>query len=171
MEQWRRGLVGTRQVRLRVDVRVSVIPMIFGEGAVMRLLDKATVLFTLPELGLDEETFDKFQTLIVKPHGILLVTGPTGSGKSTTLYSCVAAVAHPEVNVTTVEDPVEYAIDGIGQTQGILQLRPHPDRRGFLAHALFANAHMTLTVSNGTCGVGGGKKLTLRWRVLYQHVA
>lgn len=103
--------VGNRQV----DVRVSVIPMIFGEGAVMRLLDKATVLFTLPELGLDGETFDQFQTLIVKPHGILLVTGPTGSGKTTTLYAALNAIVGTEKKVITTEDPVEYNLDGVNQ--------------------------------------------------------
>mgnify|MGYP001174774097 FL=1 len=103
--------VGNRQV----DVRVSVIPMIFGEGAVMRLLDKATVLFTLPELGLDGETFDQFQTLIVKPHGILLVTGPTGSGKTTTLYAALNAIVGSEKKVITTEDPVEYNLDGVNQ--------------------------------------------------------
>ena len=98
-----------------MDVRVSVIPMIFGEGAVMRLLDKATVLFTLPELGLDGETFDQFQTLIVKPHGILLVTGPTGSGKTTTLYAALNAIVGSEKKVITTEDPVEYNLDGVNQ--------------------------------------------------------
>ncbi len=103
--------VGSRQV----DVRVSVIPMIFGEGVVMRILDKATVLYSLPELGLDEETFDQFQTLIVKPHGILLVTGPTGSGKTTTLYAALNAIVGTEKKVITTEDPVEYNLDGVNQ--------------------------------------------------------
>jgi general secretion pathway protein E/type IV pilus assembly protein PilB len=103
--------VGNRQV----DVRVSVIPMIFGEGVVMRLLDKATVLYSLPELGLDEEMFDQFQTLIVKPHGILLVTGPTGSGKTTTLYAALNAIVGTEKKVITTEDPVEYNLDGVNQ--------------------------------------------------------
>jgi len=103
--------VGSRQV----DVRVSVIPMIFGEGVVMRILDKASVLFTLPELGLDEETFGQFQTLITKPHGILLVTGPTGSGKTTTLYAALNAIVGPEKKVITTEDPVEYNLEGVNQ--------------------------------------------------------
>ena len=103
--------VGNRQV----DVRVSVIPMIFGEGVVMRLLDKATVLYSLPELGLDEKTFDQFQTLIAKPHGILLVTGPTGSGKTTTLYAALNAIVGTEKKVITTEDPVEYNLDGVNQ--------------------------------------------------------
>ncbi len=89
--------------------------MIFGEGVVMRILDKATVLYSLPELGLDEETFAQFQTLIKKPHGILLVTGPTGSGKTTTLYAALNAIVGTEKKVITTEDPVEYNLDGVNQ--------------------------------------------------------
>jgi general secretion pathway protein E/type IV pilus assembly protein PilB len=103
--------VGGRQI----DVRVSVIPMLFGEGIVMRLLDKANVLFTLPELGMDEETFAQFQSLITRPHGILLVTGPTGSGKTTTLYSALNAIVGDDIKVLTVEDPVEYHLQGVNQ--------------------------------------------------------
>ena len=103
--------VGSRQV----DVRVSVIPMIFGEGVVMRILDKTTVLYSLTELGLDEETFDQFKTLIAKPHGIFLVTGPTGSGKTTTLYAALNAIVGSEKKVITTEDPVEYNLDGVNQ--------------------------------------------------------
>jgi general secretion pathway protein E/type IV pilus assembly protein PilB len=103
--------VGGRQI----DVRVSVIPMLFGEGIVMRLLDKATVLFTLPQLGMGEDTFAMFQTLIQRPHGIILVTGPTGSGKTTTLYAALNAIVGPEIKVLTVEDPVEYHLQGVNQ--------------------------------------------------------
>ena len=103
--------VGSRQV----DVRVSVIPMIFGEGVVMRILDKTNVLHSLTELGLDEETFETFQTLITKPHGIILVTGPTGSGKTTTLYAALNAIVGPEKKLITTEDPVEYNLDGVNQ--------------------------------------------------------
>jgi type II secretion system protein E len=105
--------VGGRQI----DVRVSVIPMIFGEGIVMRLLDKSQVLFTLPELGLAEDHFATFHELIKRPHGIILVTGPTGSGKTTTLYASLAEIVSPEVKVITVEDPVEYQLDGVNQIQ------------------------------------------------------
>ena len=103
--------VGSRQV----DVRVSVIPMIFGEGVVMRILDKTNVLYSLTELGLDEGTFKQFETLIEKPHGIFLVTGPTGSGKTTTLYAALNAIVGPEKKVITTEDPVEYNLEGVNQ--------------------------------------------------------
>ena len=103
--------VGGRQI----DVRVSVIPMLFGEGVVMRLLDKSNVLFTLQELGMDEETFTRFKGLIDRPHGIILVTGPTGSGKTTTLYAALNAIVGPDLKVLTVEDPVEYHLQGVNQ--------------------------------------------------------
>jgi general secretion pathway protein E/type IV pilus assembly protein PilB len=103
--------VGGRQI----DVRVSVIPMLFGEGIVMRLLDKANVLFTLQELGMDEATYAQFKGLIDRPHGIILVTGPTGSGKTTTLYAALNAIVGPGIKVLTVEDPVEYHLQGVNQ--------------------------------------------------------
>ncbi|HUU60634.1 MAG TPA: ATPase, T2SS/T4P/T4SS family [Phycisphaerae bacterium] len=103
--------IGTRQV----DVRVSVIPMLFGEGVVMRLLDRSKVLFTLPELGMAADTFATFRELIARPHGIILVTGPTGSGKTTTLYAALQEIVSPQVKVLTVEDPVEYHLDGVNQ--------------------------------------------------------
>lgn len=103
--------VGGRQI----DVRVSVIPMLFGEGIVMRLLDKANVLFTLQELGMDPVTHQRFKGLVDRPHGIILVTGPTGSGKTTTLYAALNAIVGPEIKVLTVEDPVEYHLHGVNQ--------------------------------------------------------
>jgi general secretion pathway protein E/type IV pilus assembly protein PilB len=103
--------IGGRQI----DVRVSVIPMLFGEGIVMRLLDKANVLFTLPQLGMDDTTFQLFDSLITRPHGILLVTGPTGSGKTTTLYAALNSIVSKEIKVLTVEDPVEYHLRGVNQ--------------------------------------------------------
>jgi general secretion pathway protein E/type IV pilus assembly protein PilB len=103
--------VGGRQV----DVRVSVIPMLFGEGVVMRLLDKSNVLFTLQQLGMDDGTYAVFKGLIDRPHGIFLVTGPTGSGKTTTLYAALNAIVGPELKVITVEDPVEYNLGGVNQ--------------------------------------------------------
>ena len=103
--------VGGRQI----DVRVSVIPMLFGEGVVMRLLDKANVLFTLPQLGMDDRSFGLFKGLIDRPHGIFLVTGPTGAGKTTTLYAALNAIVGPGLKVLTVEDPVEYNLTGVNQ--------------------------------------------------------
>ncbi|MGB2822211.1 MAG: type II secretion system ATPase GspE [Phycisphaerae bacterium] len=99
----------------QIDVRVSVIPMLFGEGVVMRLLDKSKVLFTLPELGMAEDTFAIFEEMISRPHGIILETGPTGCGKTTTLYAALQAIVCPEIKVLTVEDPVEYHLDGVNQ--------------------------------------------------------
>jgi general secretion pathway protein E/type IV pilus assembly protein PilB len=98
-----------------IDVRVSVIPMLFGEGVVMRLLDRSNVLFTLPDLGMDEYTFGLFRGLIDRPHGIILVTGPTGAGKTTTLYAALNAIVGPGIKVLTVEDPVEYHLQGVNQ--------------------------------------------------------
>ena len=103
--------VGGRQI----DVRVSVIPMLFGEGVVMRLLDKANILFKLQEIGMDADTYGVFRGLIERPHGIVLVTGPTGSGKTTTLYSSLNEIIGPELKVLTVEDPVEYHLSGVNQ--------------------------------------------------------
>jgi general secretion pathway protein E/type IV pilus assembly protein PilB len=103
--------VGGRQI----DVRVSVIPMLFGEGVVMRLLDKSNVLFTLQELGMDEQMYETFKGLIDRPHGIILVTGPTGAGKTTTLYAALNAIVGPGIKVLTVEDPVEYHLAGVNQ--------------------------------------------------------
>ena len=105
--------VGGRQI----DIRVSVIPMLFGEGIVMRILDKATIMFTLPELGMDDQTFSMFNDLITQPHGIILVTGPTGSGKTTTLYAALQEIVSDKIKVLTVEDPVEYHLGGINQIQ------------------------------------------------------
>jgi general secretion pathway protein E/type IV pilus assembly protein PilB len=103
--------VGGRQV----DVRVSVIPMIFGEGVVMRILDKTNVLYKLPQLGMDEGTYATFKGLLDHPHGILLVTGPTGSGKTTTLYAGLNEIVGTDLKVITVEDPVEYNLQKVNQ--------------------------------------------------------
>ena len=100
-----------------VDVRVSVIPMIHGEGIVMRLLDKGRMEFELRKLGMDEDQYQVFQQLIRLPHGIILVTGPTGSGKSTTLYSALLEIRDEETKIITTEDPVEYQLEGINQIQ------------------------------------------------------
>jgi general secretion pathway protein E/type IV pilus assembly protein PilB len=103
--------VGGRQV----DVRVSVIPMLFGEGVVMRILDKTNVLYKLTEIGMDEDTYVPFKELLDRPHGIILVTGPTGSGKTTTLYAGLNEIVGTDLKVITVEDPVEYNLQGVNQ--------------------------------------------------------
>ncbi|MEZ6146769.1 MAG: GspE/PulE family protein [Planctomycetaceae bacterium] len=100
-----------------VDVRVSIIPMIHGEGIVLRLLDKGRMVFNLASVGMPLEVAEPFQELISLPHGIVLVTGPTGSGKTTTLYSALNEIKSPETKIVTVEDPVEYHMDGISQIQ------------------------------------------------------
>src|SRR6516225_9594614 len=100
-----------------VDVRVSIIPMAHGEGIVMRLLDKGRMVFNLANVGMMPDTYKVFKQLIDLPHGIILVTGPTGSGKSTTLYSALNEIKDETLKIITVEDPVEYVQDGISQIQ------------------------------------------------------
>ncbi len=100
-----------------VDVRVSIIPMIHGEGIVMRLLDKGRMVFNLKNIGFLDDYDKKFRQLIDRPHGIVIVTGPTGSGKSTTLYSALNEVKDETTKIITVEDPVEYQQAGICQIQ------------------------------------------------------
>jgi general secretion pathway protein E/type IV pilus assembly protein PilB len=100
-----------------IDVRVSVIPMIHGEGIVMRILDKGAMKFDLRNLGMEQSTYEIFKELIQLPHGIILVTGPTGSGKTTTLYSALVEINSPDIKIVTTEDPVEYQLAGINQIQ------------------------------------------------------
>lgn len=100
-----------------IDIRLSVIPMIHGESLVMRILDKGSMKFDLQGLGMDPHTHGIFSQLIRLPHGIVLVTGPTGSGKTTTLYSSLLQIRSPENKIITTEDPVEYQLDGINQIQ------------------------------------------------------
>lgn len=100
-----------------VDLRVSVLPGIFGEKVVLRILDKERSLIPLEQLGFSQESLEIFKTLIKQPYGMILITGPTGSGKSTTLYAILRILNTPEVNILTVEDPVEYQLDGITQVQ------------------------------------------------------
>ncbi len=100
-----------------VDVRVSTLPSAHGERAVLRLLDKGDTRFTLESLGMSGATLERFNRLVQQPHGIVLVTGPTGSGKTTTLYAALGRLDTATTNVLTVEDPVEYELAGIGQTQ------------------------------------------------------
>jgi len=111
------GRIQLRVAGREVDVRVSVIPMIHGEGIVLRLLDKGAMEFDLRKLGMEEDIYATFQELIKLPHGILLVTGPTGSGKTTTLYSALLEIRDEQTKIITTEDPVEYQLEGINQIQ------------------------------------------------------
>ena len=98
-----------------VDVRVSSLPEVFGEKLVLRILDKQSQLVELHEIGFEEATLERFRRILRRPHGIILLTGPTGSGKTTTLYSALNFLKSPEKNIQTVEDPVEYLIPGVNQ--------------------------------------------------------
>lgn len=101
----------------QVDVRVSTLPTVHGEKVVMRLLDKNAGIMSLEQLGITGRNFDVLVRNIEKPYGIILVTGPTGSGKSTTLYAVLSRISKPEVNIVTLEDPVEYELPGLNQSQ------------------------------------------------------
>jgi type IV pilus assembly protein PilB len=100
-----------------LDIRVSVLPTLFGEKIVMRLLDKSSLQLDMSKLGFDPQNLKDFQEAIHKPFGMILITGPTGSGKSTTLYSALTELNKPDVNISTAEDPVEYNLVGINQVQ------------------------------------------------------
>jgi type IV pilus assembly protein PilB len=100
-----------------LDIRVSILPTLFGEKVVMRLLDKSNLQLDMAKLGFDPQTLENFQEAIHKPFGMILITGPTGSGKSTTLYSALSELNKPDVNISTAEDPVEYNLVGINQVQ------------------------------------------------------
>lgn len=99
----------------QVDFRVSILPCIHGEKVVMRLLDSSNLALNLDSLGFEQKALDDFRTAIKSPYGMVLVTGPTGSGKSTTLYSALTEILSPKDNIVTVEDPVEYQLDGVNQ--------------------------------------------------------
>ncbi|WP_225913282.1 type II secretion system ATPase GspE [Pseudoalteromonas arctica] len=111
------GRISLRIAGRAVDVRVSTMPSSFGERVVLRLLDKNNARLNLEDLGMTADNRALFSDLISKPHGIILVTGPTGSGKSTTLYAGMSQINSRDRNILTVEDPIEYEIPGIGQTQ------------------------------------------------------
>jgi len=111
------GRISLRIGGRAIDVRVSTLPSAHGERAVLRLLDKTESKFTLEGLGMNGEVLSAFDRLVQQPHGIVLVTGPTGSGKTTTLYASLGRIDTRTTNVLTVEDPVEYELPGIGQTQ------------------------------------------------------
>jgi general secretion pathway protein E len=100
-----------------IDIRVSTLPNAHGERAVLRLLDKSAEKVSLAGVGMQGDTLEAFKKLVIQPHGIVLVTGPTGSGKTTTLYAALSSLDASKLNIMTVEDPVEYDLSGIGQTQ------------------------------------------------------
>lgn len=110
------------RIRLKVagkdiDIRVSSVPTTYGERIVMRLLDRSSIMRDLASVGFSKENLKIIDTLIKSPHGIILVTGPTGSGKTSTLYACLAKINRPDLNILTIEDPVEYQLKGVSQVQ------------------------------------------------------
>ncbi|MCY3724621.1 type II/IV secretion system protein [Candidatus Poribacteria bacterium] len=110
------GSVGNRQIDLRVST-VPTVATLHGESVVLRILDRQSIDFGLEELGLTEDNLQLFQRMIRKPYGIILATGPTGSGKTTSLYACLKEINSPDVKIITLEDPVEYELEGINQIQ------------------------------------------------------
>ncbi len=116
------GRIMLRVQGKELDLRVSTVPTAHGESVVMRLLDRETVVFDFHKLGFTDEFLPQFQHVLQQPHGIMLVTGPTGSGKTTTLYTALAKLNTPDVKIITVEDPVEYQIEGINQIQAKPQI-------------------------------------------------
>jgi type IV pilus assembly protein PilB len=111
------GRIKLKMASGELDIRVSVLPTLFGEKVCMRLLDKSNLQLDMSKLGFDPQNQKEFQEAIHKPYGMILITGPTGSGKSTTLYSALSELNKPDVNISTAEDPVEYNLMGINQVQ------------------------------------------------------
>ncbi len=117
------GRIKLRLQGKEIDLRVSTVPTMHGESVVMRILDKGGVPLNFESLGFEPDLLAKFSEVLLRPHGILLVTGPTGSGKTTTLYTALSQLNKPDVKILTVEDPVEYQMDGINQ----IQVKPQID--------------------------------------------
>ena len=111
------GRIKTRVKGRELDLRVSTVPTVHGESVVMRVLDRASVRFSLEQMGFEADTLSKFNALLARPHGIVLVTGPTGSGKTTTLYAALSKLDASTQKIINVEDPVEYQLEGINQIQ------------------------------------------------------
>ncbi|MCX7710910.1 MAG: ATPase, T2SS/T4P/T4SS family [Clostridia bacterium] len=111
------GRIGVQIDGKDLDLRVSILPTVYGEKIVIRIADKAAFLISKDKLGFNEVEKQKFEKMLMNPHGIILVTGPTGSGKTTTLYSAVNAINKPNINIITIEDPVECLIEGVNQVQ------------------------------------------------------
>ncbi len=116
------GRIMLRVQGKELDLRVSTVPTQYGESVVMRILDRESIVFDFKNLGFTDEFLPRFNKVLEQPHGILLVTGPTGSGKTTTLYTALAKLNTPDVKIITVEDPVEYQIEGINQIQAKPQI-------------------------------------------------
>jgi general secretion pathway protein E len=117
------GRIKLRLQGKEIDLRVSTVPTMHGESVVMRILDKGGVPLNFDSLGFEPDVLAKFTEILLRPHGILLVTGPTGSGKTTTLYTALSALNKPDVKILTVEDPVEYQLEGVNQ----IQVKPQID--------------------------------------------
>ena len=111
------GRIKLRALNKEIDMRVSTVPTMHGESVVMRILDKGGVKLDFGRLGFEPDTLEVFLDILLRPHGILLVTGPTGSGKTTTLYTALNKLNRPDIKILTVEDPVEYQMDGVNQIQ------------------------------------------------------
>ncbi len=111
------GRIMTRVKGHELDLRVSTIPTVHGESIVMRVLDRESIRLSLSDMGFSDDTLARYQQLLAKPHGVLLVTGPTGSGKTTTLYASLASIDSDTLKIITVEDPVEYQLQGVNQIQ------------------------------------------------------
>lgn len=109
------GRVRVRVQNRSIDIRLSTVPTVFGESLVLRLLDRSAVFLTLETLGLESAELEMFETMISRPHGMILVTGPTGSGKTTTLYAVLDRIKSSERKIITIEDPVEYQVEGVNQ--------------------------------------------------------
>lgn len=110
------GRIAIKVHNKNIDLRISTLPVQYGERVVMRILDKSGQFFSLDRLGFGESELELFKTMLQKPYGIILVTGPTGSGKTTTLYASLSHIKSPETNIMTCEDPIEYELDGVNQS-------------------------------------------------------
>src|SRR5207253_8601075 len=109
------GRIKLRLMGKEIDLRVSTLPTLYGESVVLRILDRSSIIVNLDSLGFPEETLSQFSRLITKPYGMVLVTGPTGSGKTTTLYGALDKINSPDKKIITIEDPVEYQLLGVNQ--------------------------------------------------------
>jgi general secretion pathway protein E len=130
------GRIRRKMAGKDVDMRVATAPTAAGERITIRLLDRSSVLLGLADIGFATDHLEQIRAIIKRPHGILLVTGPTGSGKTTTLYACLSEINAPDINILTVEDPVEYQLEGISQTQvnSKIDLTFASGLRSFLRH-------------------------------------